>query len=80
MTKFSPERDHQSELPLKQALRTELVLPEEAAAFLRTTVNVLATWRCTGRHDLPFVKLGRSVRYRWTDLEDFVAKRVVEGQ
>jgi excisionase family DNA binding protein len=46
----------------------ELLTPAEAANLLRTTVDTLAVWRSTGRHGIPFVKLGRAVRYRRADL------------
>jgi excisionase family DNA binding protein len=46
----------------------ELLKPKEAATLLRTTVDTLAVWRCTGRHAIPFIKLGRSVLYRRSDL------------
>ena len=41
----------------------------EAAAYLKAAPRTLAVWRCTGRYDLPFVKVGRSVRYRKSDLD-----------
>jgi predicted DNA-binding transcriptional regulator AlpA len=50
----------------------ELLLANEAAALLRTTPAVLATWRSTGRHAIPFVKVGRSVRYRRADLLEWL--------
>ena len=46
----------------------ELLTPAEAADLLRTTEATLAVWRSTGRHGIPFVKLGRAVRYRRADL------------
>lgn len=48
------------------------LLSEEAAArFLGVTKRTLKQWRQDGRGPR-FVKVGRSVRYRMTDLEAFV--------
>ncbi len=33
-------------------------------------------WHCTGRYDFPYVKTGRLVRYRRTDVDAFVEKRM----
>ncbi len=64
---------------LQAAVRHKLLTPEEAAAMLRTTPGVLSVWRTTRRYPLHYVKIGRSVRYRLRDVEDFINSRVVEG-
>lgn len=56
---------------------TELVKPREAAAFLGTAASTLAVWRSTNRQRLPYVKIGGLVLYRRSDLEAFIAARVV---
>ncbi len=48
---------------MAQSLYQKLLNPLEAALFLGVSVNTLAVWRSTGRHDLPFIKVGRCVRY-----------------
>ena len=58
-------------------LPAALVSPEQAAEFLGTTPGTLAVWRCNRRYDLPYVKVGKSVRYRQADLERFVESRTV---
>jgi excisionase family DNA binding protein len=50
---------------------------EQAAEYLGVQVQTLATWATTGRYDLPFIKVGRCVRYRIADLEDFLRRRTV---
>ncbi len=55
----------------------DLVSPEQAAKYLGTTPGTLAVWRCNRRYDLPYVKIGKSVRYRQSDLERFVQSRTV---
>ncbi|CAK0743211.1 hypothetical protein CCP4SC76_1300001 [Gammaproteobacteria bacterium] len=47
----------------------------EAAAYLDVAKHTLAVWRSTGRYRLPFVKVGRLVRYRRSDLDAFLARR-----
>ena len=39
--------------------------------------GTLSVWRSTGRYDLPFVKIGRKVRYRLGDVMDFIARRTM---
>lgn len=51
----------------------ELLTPKETAAILRVSIGTLANWRVTQCRWLPFVKLGRSVRYRRSDIDAFLA-------
>lgn len=53
----------------------DLLTAEEAAAFLDVAPNTLAVFRCTGKHSLPFIKIGRNVRYRRSDLERWLESR-----
>lgn len=46
-----------------------------AAAALGVQPNSLAVWRSIGRYRLPYVKVGRSVKYRISDLAEFIASR-----
>ncbi len=46
-----------------------------AAAILSVTPGTLAVWRCTGRYNLPYIKIGRKVRYRQTDLDTWIENR-----
>lgn len=54
---------------------TELVDDKVAAEILCTTAGTLSVWRSTGRYALPFVKIGRKVRYRVSDLEAWLEQR-----
>lgn len=49
---------------------------KEAAEFLGVSVQTLNVWRMTGRYNLPYVKVGRIVRYRESDLQAFVARQM----
>ena len=43
---------------------SDLLDCEAAAGLLDVTPGTLSVWRTTGRYGLPFVKIGRKVRYR----------------
>lgn len=49
----------------------ELLTPAETAAILRISLGTLANWRTRHPCPLPFVKLGRLVRYRRDDVDSF---------
>ncbi|MBN8436955.1 MAG: helix-turn-helix domain-containing protein [Candidatus Accumulibacter sp.] len=57
----------------------ELVDEREAARILDNSPGTLSVWRSTGRYNLPFLKIGRNVRYRRTDLEAWLKKRTREN-
>jgi excisionase family DNA binding protein len=52
-----------------------IIEPEQAAEYLKISSQTLAVWRCTGRYALPFVKVGRNVRYRLSDLNAWLESR-----
>ena len=56
-------------------LRTE----SEAAQILDLKPGTLQVWRSTKRYPLAYVKVGRLVRYRQSDLEAFLRARTVEA-
>lgn len=47
---------------------------EETAALLKTSVSTLARWRANGKGPR-FIKIGRRVAYRPTDLDDWLTKQ-----
>lgn len=49
-----------------------LLDPRAAAEALGVKPGTLAIWRSTGRYNLPYVKVGRLVRYRLTDIAKFM--------
>lgn len=50
----------------------------EAAQILDLKPGTLQVWRSTKRYPLPYIKVGRLVRYRQSDLEAFLNGRTVE--
>lgn len=60
-----------------QATPQSGTLLDEAAvaAHLSVAPATLRIWRCTKRYPLPYVKVGRLVRYRAADLDAFLQSR-----
>jgi len=50
----------------------KLVSEKEACKILDCRPNTLAVWRTNKRYDLPFYKIGRLVKYKISDLEEFI--------
>ncbi|MCI5049235.1 MAG: helix-turn-helix domain-containing protein [Rickettsiales bacterium] len=59
---------------------SDLLTPEETAELLGISVNTLRMWRCAKRYDLPYVKVGRLVRYREKEIQDFILRNQKQGQ
>lgn len=53
----------------------ELLDEQKAAIYLDVIPGTLSVWRSTGRYNLPFIKVGRKVRYRRADLEAWLVAR-----
>jgi predicted site-specific integrase-resolvase len=53
----------------------QLLNDKAAAQVLDVTTGTLSVWRSTGRYELPFLKIGRKVRYRHSDLLAWLDKR-----
>lgn len=51
---------------------------KQAATALGIKASTLSVWRSTGRYNLPYMKVGRLVRYRLSDLAEFLARRTSE--
>lgn len=57
----------------------DLLDDHAAAAVLDVSPGTLSVWRSTGRYALPFLKIGRKVRYRRADLQAWMASRTRES-
>jgi excisionase family DNA binding protein len=61
----------------------ELIWPErllneaEAAQYLGIARGTLSVWRCVGRHELPYVRVGRRIKYKFSDLQEWISSRTV---
>lgn len=56
----------------------DLLDTEKAASYLGCEASTLENWRCTKRHQIPYIKVGRLVKYRKDDLDAWIASRTVE--
>lgn len=65
---------------LHSCLSSDLLTREQAAQYLGVTPNTLAVWACTHRYPLPFVKIGRLVKYRRADLEAFILRQTMNKE
>jgi hypothetical protein len=63
-------------MPSKQEIE-QLLDRKTAARYLRVSPGTLAVWDCTKRYDLRPLKVGRAVRYRRSDLDNFIERRLV---
>ena len=57
----------------------QLLTPDQTAALLGVQVQTLSVWRTKKRYGLPYVKCGRLVRYRASDVQLFIESRLQDG-
>jgi len=60
-----------------EARRSPLATTREVAEFLGVLMSTLTQWRCR-RVGPRYCKIGRHVRYRWVDVEEYVAAQAKE--
>ena len=60
-----------------QGDKFKLLDEKQAAEILNIAPQTLALWRMDGRYGLRYVKVGRAVRYRLTDLLEWIDTRTV---
>ena len=54
-----------------------LLSVEEAASYLRIAVWTMRHW--VSQRKIPFVRLGRLVRFRQADLDAYISKHIVKS-
>lgn len=57
----------------------KLMTPQEAADRLGITEGTLRVWRCTKRYPLPYVRVGRAIRYTPEAVTAFIHNRTEAG-
>ena len=57
-----------------------LLTTKEAADFLGIPSRTLENWRCNQRYNLPYIKIGRLIRYRMIDLVDWINSSRVSSE
>jgi excisionase family DNA binding protein len=50
----------------------------QAAEYLGIQAQTLAAWRMTGRHKIPYIKMGRRVVYLQSDLDAYLSSHRVD--
>lgn len=60
---------------LQRSSADPLFSPSEAAAYIGVTEGTLSVWRCNKRYDIPYIKVGRLVKYRKSALDDWLVSR-----
>ena len=61
------------------AEKDDLLSTQDAAVLLDVSPQTLEVWRCTKRYPLPYVKVGRNVRYARSAILAFIASRTVRA-
>ncbi len=54
----------------------QLMTTRDVAERLRISEETLSTWRCTGAQALPYVRVGRLVRYRPSEVNAYLEGRL----
>ena len=58
-------------------LNTNILMNRKGAAeFLGVKEHTLAVWAISNRYNLPYIKVGRLVKYRMSDLEAFLERNL----
>ncbi len=65
---------------IKKQSTDPLLTPKETAGYIGVTEKTLAVWRCTRRYAIPFIKVGRLVKYRKSALDTFLDSRTRGGE
>lgn len=67
----------QSAIPavIKNQSTDLLFTPKQASNYLGVAHDTLSVWRCVGRYNIPYIKVGRLVKYRKSDLDAWLEKR-----
>lgn len=70
---------HQSQSAISAIIKAQsvdkLFNTSEAAQYIGVTEKTLAVWRCVGRYNISFIKVGRLVKYRKSALDAFLDSR-----
>ena len=61
---------------MREVRHEPLLDRKSAAKYLNLSPGTLAVWDCTKRYDLKPIKVGRAVRYRKSDLDNFLNSRL----
>lgn len=54
---------------------SDLLTPKEASQYIGVTEGTLSVWRATRRYEIPYIKVGHLVKYRLSDLDEWLESR-----
>ena len=60
---------------MKKLSEEKLLSTTQVAELFQTTVGTLALWRSSGRYGIPYIKIGRKVFYRESEIEMWLKSR-----
>lgn len=60
--------------------KCDFLSPKQFETEYGVPVGTQAVWRCTGRYGLPYIKVGRLVRYRRSAVETWLESRTINGE
>lgn len=63
----------------RQEVPDRLLTADELAFYLDVPVTTLYAWRYRGEGPVGF-RVGNHLRYRWSDIEDWISERVRESR
>ncbi len=58
----------------------DLLNNDQAAAYIGVTPRTLEVWRCTKRHQISHIKVGRLVKYHKSALDAFLDQQTVDAE
>jgi predicted DNA-binding transcriptional regulator AlpA len=64
-------------IPMTTYQTDQLLTPSQTSEILGVSTQTLAIWRCNKRYNLNYVKVGRYVRYRYSDILSFIDAQTV---
>ena len=56
---------------------SDLITPYEVSEILGVKIETLASWRCTEAVIIPYVKIGSCVRYKTSDIQEYIEKHTI---
>ena len=65
---------------IKNQSTDSLFTTQEAAEYIGVSVDTLSVWRCVGRYNIPYIKVGKLVKYRKSALDTFLDSRTHGGE
>lgn len=68
-----------TKVPSTYLNQSVLLNTESAAPYIGVTPHTLTVWRSTKRHAIPYIKVGRLVKYRLADLDAWLASHTVSA-